>query len=59
MEKHRDMEGKGKGNGHQHGRMPRIPELAQWPRNVPSEEARGHWTPTGAEPMKLWMGGWT
>jgi len=26
MEKHRDMEGEGKGDGHQHGRKPRIPE---------------------------------
>jgi len=26
MEKHRDMEGKGKGDGHQHGWKPRIPE---------------------------------
>jgi len=25
-EKHRDMEGEGKGDGHQHGRKPRIPE---------------------------------
>jgi len=24
--KHRDMEGEGKGDGHQHGRKPRIPE---------------------------------
>jgi len=25
-EKHRDVEGEGKGDGHQHGRKPRIPE---------------------------------
>jgi len=24
--------------------------------NSPSEEVRGHWTPTGAEPMEQWMG---
>jgi len=24
--KHQDMEGEGKGNGHQHGQKPRIPE---------------------------------
>jgi len=29
MEKHRDMEGEGKGDGHQHGWQPRIPESAQ------------------------------
>ena len=26
LEKHRDMEGEGKGDGHRHGRKPRIPE---------------------------------
>ena len=26
MEKHQDMEGEGKGDGHQQGRKPRIPE---------------------------------
>jgi len=26
MEKHQDMEGEGKGDGHQNGRKPRIPE---------------------------------
>src|SRR6218665_3315464 len=26
--------------------------------NSPSEEVRGHWTPTGAEPMEQWMGEW-
>ena len=26
MEKHQDMEGEGKGDGHQHGWFPRIPE---------------------------------
>jgi len=32
MEKHRDMEGEGKGDGHQHGRKPRIsePVLIVW-----------------------------
>src|SRR6218665_1730662 len=29
------------------------------PRNSPSEEVRGHWAPTGAEPMERWMHGWT
>jgi len=32
MEKHRDMEGEGKGAGHQRGRKPRIqePDLIVW-----------------------------
>jgi len=29
MEKHQDMDGEEKGDGHQHGRQPRIPEPAQ------------------------------
>ena len=29
MEKHLDMEGEGKGDGHQYGRKPRIPEPVQ------------------------------
>ena len=56
MAKHRDMEGKGKGDGHQHGLQPMIPEPAQYPRNLPSE---GHWAPTGAETMDQWMDGIT
>ena len=58
MEKHQDMEGKGKCDGNQHVRKPRIPEpvLIVW--NSPSEEVRGQWTPTGAEPMEQWMDGW-
>ena len=51
--KHRDMEGEGKGDRHQHGQKPRIPA---W--NSPSEEVMEHWTPTGAEPMEQWMDGW-
>ena len=54
MEKHQDMEGEGKGNGHQHGQKPRIPE----PVSIASEEVKGHWTPTGAEPMEQWMDRW-
>ena len=27
-------------------------------RNSPSEEVRGHWAPTGTEPMEQWMDGW-
>ena len=26
--------------------------------NSPSEEDMGYWTPTGAEPMIIWKGGW-
>ena len=49
------MEGKGKGDGHQHGRKPRIPEpvLIVW--NSPSEEVSGHWAPAGIEPINGWM----
>src|SRR6218665_1537682 len=51
------MEGKGKGDGHQHGRKPRIPEpvLIVW--NSPSEEVSGHWAPAGVEPINGWMDG--
>jgi len=53
------MEGEWKGDGHQHGRKSRIPEpVLQWPRNSPSEEVRGNWTHTDAEPMGQWMDGW-
>ena len=53
------MEGEGKGDGHQHGRKPRIPEpvLKAWKLTY-SEEVRGRWTPTGAEPMDQWMDGY-
>jgi len=39
------------GDGHQHGRKPRIPKpvLIVW--NSPGEEVRVHWTPMGVEPM--------
>jgi len=55
MEKHRGMEGEGKGDGHQHGGKPRIPELAQQPRNSPSEEVRyiGH-----QRALSPWINGW-
>ena len=45
------MEGEGKGDGHQHGRKPRTPEPIPIAGNSASEEAMGHWTPTGIEPM--------
>jgi len=58
--KHRDIEGEGKGDGHQHGRKPRIPEPVPIAWKVTySEEVSGHWTPTGAEFMQQWMDGWT
>ena len=55
------MEGEGKGDGRQH-------RLGYWAgsgilgyrlcwRPSPSEEVRGHWTPTGTEPMDQWMDG--
>ena len=54
------MEGEGKGDGHQHGRKPRIPEPVPIAyRNSHSEEVRRHWAPIyGAEPMEQWMNGW-
>ena len=44
------MESEGKGDGHQYGRKPRTPEPIPIAGNSPSEEAMGHWTPTGIEP---------
>ena len=51
MEKHRDTVGEGKGDGHQHGRKPRIQEPVL-EAHLDSEEVRGHWTLTGAEPVE-------
>jgi len=44
-------------DGHQNERNPKIPEpfLIVW--KPPSEEVKGHWMPTGAEPMERWMDG--
>ena len=42
-----------KGDGHQHERQTRIPELV--PGNSPSEEVKGHWTPING----LWAQGYT
>jgi len=49
LEKHQDMEGERKGNGHEHGRKSRIPEpvLIVW------KLAWAHGTLDG------WMDGWT
>src|SRR6218665_1502052 len=52
------LEGEGKGDGHKHGRKPRTPEPIPIAWNSPSEEEMGHWTPTGAAPMVIWMDGW-
>jgi len=56
MEKHCDMEGKGNGVGHQHGRKPRIPEPVLI--SLETHLVRGHWTSTGAEPTEQWMDKW-
>jgi len=53
MEKHRDMEDEGKGDGHQHELQPRIPEPVSTAWNSPSEEVIGHWTPTGCGPKDI------
>src|SRR6218665_2554544 len=45
------MEGEGKGDGHQYRRKPRTPKPISIAGNSPSEEAMGHWTPMGIEPM--------
>jgi len=50
------LEGKGKGDGHQHPRKSRTP--SQYLGHSHSEEELGHWTPTGAGPMVIWMDGW-
>ena len=58
--KHQDMEGAGKGDGHQHERKPGILQSEfQQPGNSGCEEVRGRWTPTGAEPKEQWMDGRT
>ncbi len=58
MEKHRDMEGeRGKAMDTNTGGSPGYQSQSQQPGNSPSEEVRGHWTPTGAEPMDQWMDG--
>jgi len=58
MEKHLDMEGEGKGDGHQRGRKPRIPEPVLKSGYSPSEEVSENWTPKGAELMEQWTNGW-
>ena len=63
MEKHRDMEGEGKGDGHQHGRKPRIPEPVPIAGKLtsPSEEEMGHWAPTVDDAHGAsngWLDGW-
>jgi len=55
--KQRDMEGEGKGDGHNNSPGYKS-QLNSLYRNSPSEEVRGHWTPSGAEPMDQWMDEW-
>ena len=53
------MEGEGKGDGHQHGRKPRITEPVPIAYKLTySDKVRGHRAPTGTEPMEQWMDGW-
>ena len=45
------VEDEWKGDGHQYGRKPRTPEPIPIAGKLTySEEAMGHWTPTGIEP---------
>ena len=41
------------------GESPRYQSQSVETRNSHSEEVRGHWAPTGAEPMERLMDGWT
>jgi len=59
MEKHRDMEGEGKGDGYQHGRKLRIPKpvLIAWKLTLWGSEGTldtyGHWA-HGATDGRTW-----
>jgi len=46
---------KGKAMDTNTGKSPGYQSQSQLPGNLPSEEVRGHWTPTGAETMEQWM----
>src|SRR6218665_1327865 len=55
--KHQVWKARGKAMDTNTGENPGHQSQSQYLGNSPSEEEMGHWTPTGAAPMVVWMDG--
>ena len=56
--KHQDMEGEGKGDGHQHGRKPRIPEPVLTPNSQETHIVRKCGNIGHLRALSSWSNGW-